>query len=92
MYFCNFIDELIVNIYGNLTIESMLIGCLWSNKKARRRASIWQIQGFVQNQKLFRDQKKYTRNDKAQDYHDMMANIFKERKAIRDSGDIQLTL
>lgn len=31
---------------------------------------------------MFRDQKNYTRNDKAQDYHDMIGKTFKEMNNI----------
>ena len=44
------------------------------------------MQGFVQDQKLFRDQKNCIRNDKIQKYHDMMSYIFKEMEDIRESG------
>ena len=32
------------------------------------------------------------RNDKAQDYHDMMGKIFNEMRVIRESGVINITL
>ena len=34
----------------------------------------------------------YIRNDKAQDYHNILSHAFKEMKDIRDSGDMALTL
>ena len=92
MPFCHFIDGLKVDKYGKLTVEAVLTCCLWFNKKARNRASTWWVQGFVQDQKLFRDQKNYIRNDRAQDYHDMIGFIYKEMKQIRDNGGIRLTL
>ena len=64
----------------------MLTCCLWYNKKARNRSSSWWVYGFIE------DQKNYVRNEKIQDYHDMMAKIFEEMKYIRDSGGIKLTL
>ena len=92
MPFCHFIDGLSVDKYGKLTVEAVLTCCLWFNRKTRNRASAWWVQGFVEDQKLFRDQKNYVRNDKLQDYHDMMSQIFKEMKDIRDSGGLKLTL
>ena len=65
---------------------------MWFNRKARNRASAWWVQGFVQDQKLFRDQNIYIHNDKAQDYHDMLSTIVQEMKQIHDSGGIRLTL
>jgi hypothetical protein len=92
MPFCYFIDGLKADKFGKLTIEAVLACCLWFNHKARNRASTWWVSGFVQDQQLFRDQGGYIRNDKAQDYHDMLFHIFKEMKDIRDRGGIQLTL
>ena len=47
---------------------------------------------FTEDQTLFRDQKNYVRQEKLQDYHDMMSEIFEEMKYIRDCGGIKLTL
>ena len=66
--------------------------CLWFNRKARNRSSTWWVQGFIEDQTLFRDQDCYVRNEKAQDYHDMLTCIFKEMKDIRDQGGIKMTL
>ena len=66
--------------------------CLWFNRKARNRSSTWFVQGFIEDQNLFRDQDCYVRNEKAQDYHDMLRCIYKEMKDIRDSGGIEMTL
>ena len=41
---------------------------------------------------MFCDYGSYTRNDRAQDYHDMIGEIFQEIKEIRDNGGIRLTL
>ena len=65
MPFCHFIDGLKVDKYGKLTVEAVLSCCLWFNRKARNRASTWWVHGFVQDQKLFRDQNSYVRDDKA---------------------------
>ena len=92
MPFCHFIDGLNIDKYGKLTVEAVLTCCLWFNRKARNRSSTWWVHGFVQDQKLFRDQKNYIRNDKAQDYHDMMGKIFKEMRVIREAGGMKLTL
>ena len=92
MPFCHFIDGLKIDKYGKLTVEAVLTCCLWFNRKARNRASTWFVQGFVQDQTLFHNQSTYVRDDKAQDYHDMMAKIFQEMKEIRDSGGIKLCL
>ena len=66
--------------------------CLWFNRKARDRSSSWVFHGFIEDQKLFRDLKKYVRQERLQDYYDMMAKIFEEMKYIHDCGGIQLTL
>ena len=92
MPFCHFIDGLSVDKYGKLSVEAVLTCCLWFNRKARNRSSSWWVHGFIEDQKLFRDQKNYVRNERLQDYHDMMAKIFEEMKQIRDSGGIKLTL
>ena len=92
MPFCHFIDGLNVDKYGKLTVEAVMTCCLWYNRKARNRSSTWWVQGFVEDQKLFRDQDSYVRNDKAQDYHDMLACIFREMKEIRENGGLKLSL
>ena len=90
--FCHFIDGLSVDKYGKLSVEAVLSCCLWYNRKARNRSSTWFVQGFIEDQKLFRGQKNYVRNEKLQDYYDMMYKIFEEMKVIRDAGGIKLTL
>ena len=92
MPFCHFIDGLNVDKYSKLTVEAVTTCCLWFNQKARNRSSTWWVQGFIEDQNLFRDQDFYVRNEKAQDYHGMLQCIFKETKDIRDSGGIRLTL
>ena len=92
MPFCHFIDGLSVDKYGKVSVEAVLSCCLWYNRKARNRSSSWFVQGFIEDQQLFRDKKNYVRNEKLQDYHDMMSKIFEEMKFIRDSGGIKLTL
>ena len=92
MPFCYFIDGLNVDKYGKITVEAVMTCCLWFNRKARNRSSTWWVQGFIEDQNLFRDQDCYVRNEKAQDYHDMITCIFKEMKDIRDDGGIKLTL
>ena len=57
MPFCHFIDGLSVDKYGKLFIEAVLSCCLWYNRKARNRSSSWFVQGFIEDQKLFRGQK-----------------------------------
>ena len=92
MPFCHFIDGLNVDKYGKLTVEAVMTCCLWFNRKARNRSSTWWVQGFVEDQKMFRDQDSYLRNDKAQDYHDMLSCIFKEMKEVRDNGGMKMSL
>ena len=92
MPFSFFIDGLKVDKFGKLTMEAVLGCCLWFNKKARNRSSTWFVLGFVQDQKLFRDQDNYIRDEKAQDYHDMLAHIFQEMRLMREKGGIRLTL
>ena len=76
MPFCHFIDGLSIDKYGKLSVEAILTCCLWYNRKARNRSSSWFVQGFIEDQTLFRDKKNYVRNDKLQDYHDMISKIF----------------
>ena len=52
----------------------------------------WWVQGFVQDQKLFCNQKTYIWNDGAQDYHDVLSQIFKCLKDTKDKGYIHMTL
>ena len=92
MPFCHFIDGLSVDKYGKLSVEAVMSCCLWFNRKARNRSSTWFVQGFIEDQKLFRDQHDYVRNDRLQDYHDMMSEIFKEMKAIHAAGGVHVTL
>ena len=92
MPFCHFIDGLKIDKYGKLSVEAVLTCCLWFNRKARNRSSTWFVQGFVQDQTLFHSQSTYIRDDKAQDYHDMMSKIFQEMKEIRDNGGMKLCL
>ena len=73
MPFCHFMDRLSVDKYGKLTVEAVLTCCLWFNRKARNRSSSWWIHGSIEDQILFRDQTNYVRQEKLQDYHDMMA-------------------
>jgi hypothetical protein len=92
MPFAHFIDGLNCDKFGKLTVEAVLTTCLWFKQKVRNRSEAWWPHGFVQDQKLFGDQQNYSRNDVAQDYHDMMSHIFKEMKQIRDNGGIKLIL
>ena len=50
------------------------------------------MQEFIQDQQLFRNQKNYIRNDRAQDYHDILSQIFNDLKNIRDKGGNHITL
>ena len=92
MPFCHFIDGLKIDKYGKLSVEAVLSCCLWFNRKARNRSSTWHVQGFIQDQTMFHNQDGYVRDDRAQDYHDMMAKIFQEMKEIYDNGGIKLVL
>ena len=76
MPFCPFIDVFLVDKYEKLTIEAVLTGYMWLNRKAQSRATAWWVHGFVQDQKLFLDQQIRIHNDKAQDYHGMLSTIF----------------
>ena len=80
MPFCHFIDGLKIDKYGKLSVEAVLTCCLWFNRRARNRSSTWFVQGFMNDQTLFNSQGNYVRDDKAQDYHDIMAKIFQEMK------------
>ena len=57
MQFCHFIDGLALDKYGNIIVEAVLTYCLWFNRKTRNRFSTWWVQGFVEDQTLFSDQK-----------------------------------
>ena len=84
MSFYHLINGLSVDKYGKLTVEDVLACYLWFNRKARNRSSSWWVHGFIEDQTLFRDQKNYVRQEKLQDYLDMMSKIFEEMKYIRD--------
>ena len=73
MPFYHFIDGPSVDKYVKLLVDTVLTCCLWLNRKDHNRATIWWVQGFVQDQTLFCNQKNYTYNDGAQDYHDMLS-------------------
>ncbi len=87
-----FIDGLKTDKLGKITVEAVLACCLWFNKRTRNRSSAWNILGFVEDQKLFRNSNSYVRDEKAQDYHDMMTHIFSEFKAIRDNGGMKVRI
>ena len=87
-----FIDGLKTDKLGKITVEAVLTSCLWLNKNTRNRSSAWDVLGFVEDQKLFRDSRMYIRDEKAQDYHDMMSHIFKEFKQIYDCGGMKVNL
>ena len=59
MPFCHFINGLSVDKYGKLTVEAVMSCCLWFNRKARNRSFTWFVQGFIEDQKLFKDQQDY---------------------------------
>lgn len=92
MPWCFFIDGLKVDKFGKLTVEAVLASCLWFNRETRNRSSAWSILGFVEDQKLFRDYRSYVRDDKAQDYHDMLSHIFSEFRQILDDGGLKVDL
>lgn len=92
MPFIFFIDGLKVDKYGKLTVEAVLSCCSWFKRKARNRSSTWWVPGFVQDQKLFRNQDSYVRDDKAQDYHDMLRHIFQDFKEILSQGGLEVDL
>ena len=87
-----FIDGLKTDKLGKITVEAVLTSCLWLNRNTRNRSSAWDVLGFVEDQKLFRDSRSYVRDEKAQDYHDMMSHIFKEFKQIHDCGGMKVNL
>ena len=87
-----FIDGLKVDKFGKLTVEAVIGSCLWYNKETRNKSAAWSVLGFVEDQKLFRDFHSYIRDDKAQDYHDMLSHIFSEFKTIRDNGGLRVNL
>lgn len=87
-----FIDGLKVDKFGKLTVEAVIGSCLWFKKNVRNRSSAWSVLGFVQDQKLFRDFMSYVRDDKAQDYHDMIGHIFSEFREIRMKGGMKVNL
>ena len=62
----SFIDGLSIDKYGKLSVEAVLSCCLWYNRKARNQSSTWFVQGFIEDQTMFRDQKHYVRQDKLQ--------------------------
>ena len=87
-----FIDGLKTDKFGKITVEAVLTSCLWFNRRTRNRSSAWNILGFVEDQKLFRKSNTYVRDEKAQDYHDMMSHIFSEFKGIYDSGGMKVRI
>ena len=92
MPWCFFIDGLKVDKFGKLTVEAVMASCLWYNRMTRNRSSAWSVLGFVEDQKLFRDYSSYVRDDKAQDYHDMIAHIFSEFEEIQKKGGVRVVL
>ena len=57
MSLCYSIDGLSVDKYGKSTVDAVFECFLWLNRKACNRASNFWVQDFVQDQKLFHDQK-----------------------------------
>ena len=52
---------------------------------------LW-VQGSVEDQSIFSDQKRYAKIESVQDYHDMLSHILQEMHDICKSGGIGLTL
>ena len=92
MPFIFFIDGLKLDKYGKLTAEAVLACCAWFNREARNRGGTWSVFGFVEDQKTFSEQDMYQRNDKAQDYHLMMAEIFREFREVQEAGGMTMDI
>ena len=73
-------------------VETILTCCLWFNRNTHNRYSTWLVQGFVEDQLLFSDQKRYVKADRVQDHHEILSRIFQEMHHIREPCGIRLTL
>ena len=62
-----FIDWLLADEYDKLTVKAILVHCLCHNSKTSDRASCCGVYGFVEDQKLLKDQKHHTRYYKLHD-------------------------
>ena len=65
-----------------INVNFSLLNCLWSSSE------VWTLSYT----KYYPFDSCLSKQEKLQDYHDMMSKIFKELKQIRDCGGIKLTL
>ena len=87
-----FIDELKLDKYGRLASE-VVLGCYQGFVRAIRLTErAWFPLGFVENQSNFKDVRGYVKETKMQDYHEMIAHIFRELRSIFDNGGIKVDL
>ena len=71
-----FTDGLKIDKYGKHSIEAVL-GCfLWYNHEHRQKEENWFSLGFVEDQKSFDRSNEYIREERYQDYHDMLSCVF----------------
>ena len=87
-----FIDELNIDKFGKIGVECIIIQWLFMTKSFRNTEDCWFPLGFIEDQKHFKDSNGYVREEKMQDYHDMVSHIFKELREIQEAGGILMDL
>ena len=87
-----FIDELKLDKFGRLGSEVVLGSYQGFVKDVRNMEQSWFPLGFVENQSNFKDQKGYVKEKKMNDYHAMIAHIFREFRSIIENGGIKVDL
>ena len=74
-----FIDELKLDKYGRLLASEVALGRYQGFvRDVRLTERAWFPLGFVENQSNFKDVRGYVKETKMQDYHAMIAHIFRE--------------
>ena len=73
-----FIDELKLDKFGRLGSEVVLGSYQGFVKHVRNMEQSWFPLGFVENQSNFKDKKGHVKEKKMNDYHAMIAHIFRK--------------
>ena len=93
MPFGCFVDELKIDKFGKIGSEAVIICCQWFNRSIRKTEAPWYLLGFLENQNFMKSPNpNYSKQDKMQDYHDMIAHIFREFRSIEKNGGINVDL
>ena len=82
-----FIDKTHIDAHGRLTLEPVTFTLGWFNKQTRKKRHAWRSLGYVPN--LQNIKLSGTGSQKQQDYHTMLATIFKSLSEAQYSKGIE---